>query len=54
MSDKTARNDITGDKIQTRAKEPSKFDKGYDGIDWSVKFVPEKPKTNEEDAKDSD
>jgi len=52
MSDKTAVNDITGDKIQTKTKEPSKFDKGYDGIDWSVKLTPETPKNNE-DKKDN-
>jgi hypothetical protein len=52
MGDKTSINDITGDKIQTKAKQPSKFDQGYEGIDWSVKLVPETTKTNKNKKED--
>jgi hypothetical protein len=33
-----ARNDITGDKIQSKINENENFDKGYGEIDWSVKL----------------
>ena len=33
-----ARNDITGDKIQSKINENDKFDKGYGEIDWSIKM----------------
>ena len=32
-----AKNDITGDSILSK-KGSKNFDKGYDGIDWSVKL----------------
>lgn len=33
-----ARNEITGDKIQSKINENDKFDKNYGEIDWSVKL----------------
>ena len=33
-----ARNDITGDKIQSKINENDKFDSNYGEIDWSVKL----------------
>jgi hypothetical protein len=40
-----ARNEITGDKIQSKINENDKFDKNYGEIDWSVKLedTPVKP-----------
>jgi hypothetical protein len=47
-----ARNDITGDKIQSKINENDKFDKGYGEIDWSVKLddIPIKPTEEDKDA----
>jgi len=42
-----ARNDITGDKIQSKINENENFDKGYGEIDWSVK-LDDTPKPTEE------
>jgi hypothetical protein len=43
-----ARNDITGDEIKSKVNsDQNKFDKGFDGIDWSVKWDPEKEKAKE-------
>jgi hypothetical protein len=33
-----ARNEITGDKIQSKINENENFDKGYGEIDWSIKM----------------
>jgi hypothetical protein len=47
----TARNDITGDEIKSKVNsDQNKFDKGFDGIDWSVKWEPEKPKENKDES----
>ena len=35
-------NDITGDALVSRVTN-KKFDKGFEGIDWSVKLEPKKP-----------
>jgi hypothetical protein len=49
-----ARNDITGDKIQSKINENDKFDNNYGEIDWSVKLedIPIKPtKENDDDMR---
>jgi hypothetical protein len=43
----TARNEITGDLIKTRAGNSDNFKKGFDGIDWSVKLEDVTPATNQ-------
>jgi len=44
----TARNDITGDEIKSKANSNRKnFDNNFDQIDWSVKLEPEKEKKDE-------
>ena len=49
--EKAARNDITGDAIKTKVNtNQNKFDKGFDGIDWSVKLEPEKSKENKDES----
>ena len=46
-----SRNDITGDAIKTKVNtNQNKFDKGFDGIDWSVKLEPEKSKENKDES----
>lgn len=42
----TSRNDITGDKIQTKVGNNDKFKEGFEGIDWSVKLEVTKPTTD--------
>ena len=34
--DKTAKNDVTGDKLKTKPQS-NKYRKGYDAIDWGKK-----------------
>jgi hypothetical protein len=38
-----SKNDITGDKIQTKVGNNDKFKEGFEGIDWSVKLEVTKP-----------
>lgn len=47
-----ARNEITGDKIQSKVNENDKFDKGYGEIDWSVKLE-DTPKPVEKENDDA-
>jgi hypothetical protein len=53
MSEKTAVNDITGDKIKTKSVTQT-FEDNYGKIDFSVKWDPNADKKDNKDTKDSD